>query len=140
MIDRLIQKLADHFPKRVIGNERGLCLAPLLIRYFIFRSGPLGIYLHRLCRSDEDRALHDHPWAFVSVILTSGYVEHTRRGQRRYRSGAILVRPAEWQHRLELERPAWTLVFRFRRVREWGFHCPQGWVGWEIFDRRGGCE
>jgi|SRR5579859_6280632 len=133
----LIDRIAANFPRRVIGAERG---SPLLIRYFLLRSAILGIYLHKLCRSDEDRALHDHPWTFVSIILTGGYIEHTPDGQRRYWPGAILYRPAEWQHRLELDRPAWTLVFRFRRRREWGFHCPGGWVHWLTFDQQGGCE
>jgi len=140
MVDRWIQKVASHFPRRVIGSEHGLQKAPLLIRYFLIRSKYFGLYLHRLCRSDEDRALHDHPWTFVSVILTAGYIEHTPSGAKRQRPGAILYRPALWQHRLELTRPAWTLVFRFEKYREWGFHCPQGWMPWYEFDKRGGCE
>lgn len=113
---------------------------PLLVRYFLFRSKPFAVYLHELCRSDEDRALHDHPWTFISIILSAGYIEHTTKGARRYRPGSILYRPAEWQHRLELDKPAWTLVFRFRRRREWGFICPAGWLAWFEFDKRGGCE
>jgi len=134
-----IQHFANRFPKRIIGNERGL-QCPLLIRYFLFRSKFLGVYLHSLCRSDEDRAHHDHPWAFISIILTQGYIEHTPQGKRWHGPGSILYRPAKWQHRLELQKPAWTLVFRFRRVREWGFHCTAGWIPWQEFDRRGGCE
>src|SRR5258706_648975 len=130
-----IQRFADRFPKKFIGAERGLQMCPLLIRYFLFRSKLLGIYLHRLCRSDEDRALHDHPWAFISIILTSGYVEHTPRGKQWHGPGSILLRPAKWQHRLELDKPAWTLVIRFRRVREWGFHWPARWIPWQEVDK-----
>lgn len=136
----ILERFAKRFPRRVIGPERGLRMAPLLIRYFLLRTKFLGVYLHHLLRSDEDRALHDHPWSFVSIILTTGYVEHTPKGARRYGPGSILIRPAEWQHRLELDRSAWTLVIRFRRVREWGFHCLRGWVPWQQFDRQGGCE
>ena len=35
------------------------------------------LYLHCFLRSDDDRALHDHPAAAVSWILHRGYVEHT---------------------------------------------------------------
>jgi hypothetical protein len=118
MMDRWIQKFANHFPRRIIGPERGLGMAPLLFRYFLIRSKYFGLYLHRLCRSDEDRALHDHPWTFISIILTAGYIEHTPTGAKQYRPGAILYRPALWQHRLELSRPAWTLVFRFAKYRD----------------------
>jgi len=134
----MIQAIANRFPHRVIGWD--VPAGPLLIRYFLFRADRFAVYLHRLCRSDEDRALHDHPWSFISIILTAGYIEHTPQGPRRHRPGSVLIRPAEWQHRLELARPAWTLVLRFRRRREWGFICPSGWVAWHIFDRQGGCE
>jgi hypothetical protein len=140
MLDRWLQKIASRFPRRVIGSEQGLQKAPLLFRYFLIRSKYFGVYLHRLCRSDEDRALHDHPWTFISIILTAGYIEHTPDGPKPHRPGAILYRPAEWQHRLELSKPAWTLVFRFQKTREWGFWCPQGWIHSEQFDKQGGCE
>lgn len=42
-----------------------------LTRYFIWkpRNKKFGrIYLHHIIRSDHDRALHDHPWGFVSLI------------------------------------------------------------------------
>ena len=36
------------------------------------------LYLHEFSRSDDDRALHDHPWLFnLSVLLSGTYVEHT---------------------------------------------------------------
>lgn len=139
-LDRWIQKFANHFPRRVIVSEYRLQISPLLFRYFLFRSNWFGVYLHRLCRSDEDRALHDHPWTFISIILTAGYIEHTPEGANQHRPGAILYRPVLWQHRLELSRPAWTLVIRFRKFREWGFICPNGWIPWQEFDKRGGCE
>src|SRR5574337_503235 len=34
-------------------------------------------YLHCFLRSDDDRALHDHPWFWCSVLLRGRYVEHT---------------------------------------------------------------
>lgn len=123
---------------RVISADHAL--GPLLIRYFLIRTKYIGVYLHRLCRSDEDRALHDHPWTFISLLLTEGYQEHTPSGIVYKRPGSLLYRPAKWRHRLELTKPVWTLVIRFRRCREWGFHCPQGFVHWQQFDKRGGCE
>jgi hypothetical protein len=47
----------------------------------IGRSGPnrqypwIGARVHTILSSDDDRALHDHPWAFVTIILRGGYVE-----------------------------------------------------------------
>lgn len=125
---------------------------PLLTRYFLFRSKRLAIFIHHLHASDEDRALHDHPWAFLTFLLSSGYWEHVdnwreikqkswlpqfqriagRFWRRRF---SILYRPAKWRHRLELERPVWTLVIRFRRERDWGFWTDSGWQFWKDYGK-----
>lgn len=120
--------------KRTIWScqaERG----PLLIRYFLFVTAPLSIYLHCLVTSDEDRALHDHPWSFVTLLFHRGYWEHTPEGRFWRRRWSVLWRAAEWQHRIEVDRPTWTLVFRFRRRRMWGFITPKGWQEWKAYGR-----
>lgn len=112
---------------------------PLLTRYYLLNTRWGAIYLHHLHASDEDRALHDHPWSFVSVLLTCGYFEwtETTAGHTRtwYPRWSVLRRPAEWRHRLELVRPAWTLVFRSPIKREWGFITPSGWMHWKDYGR-----
>lgn len=117
-----------------------------------------GFRVHNLVRSDKDRELHDHPFDFVSIILKGGYFEWTPTadgGQQRkwYGPGSVIRRRAEDLHRIELNRrptlfeqsgvyvagsggediPAWTLVFRSRHRREWGFMTPAGWVHWKQF-------
>jgi hypothetical protein len=59
--------------KQIIRSDDG---QPYLIRWAI-NTPLLGIKLHHILRSDEDRDLHDHPWSFLSVILWGGYWEHT---------------------------------------------------------------
>ncbi len=108
---------------------------PLLVRYFLFRTRWISVYLHHLIGSDEDRALHDHPWSFVTFLLTGGYWEITPAGRFWRHWLSVLYRPAEWSHRLELTRPVWTLVFRWSRRREWGFWetmrvCGKDWKRW----------
>lgn len=124
--------------RRVIWScqaDRG----PLLTRYYLVDSERFAVYLHHLHVSDDDRHLHDHPWDFLSVLLSSGYYEHTESVQRLgsvkawRRRFSVLYRPAEWRHRLDLVRPTWTLVFRFRRRREWGFVTPRGWQPWQEY-------
>lgn len=105
----------------------------LLIRYFILNTRVFGIFLHHLISSDDDRALHDHPWSFITILLTGGYWEHTTT-ERLWRGRfSVLFRPAEWQHRLELEKPVWTLVIKFRTRRSWGFIMKDGWHKWEKY-------
>lgn len=117
----------------------GLVEEPLLIRYILFRLPAFGIYVHHLLRSDFDRALHDHPWPFVSIMLRGGYTEihdQTLDGKPvevQCPPGTVLLRPAEWRHRIVMPRrgaTAWTLVLVGRRQRRWGFWLKDGWCWW----------
>ena len=93
-----------------------------------------GVYLHRFLRDDDDRALHDHPWQFISILLAGGYTEHTDNGPIERKAFSIAFRGAEHKHRIELStKPCWTIIIRGSRVREWGFWCPQGFVHWKKF-------
>lgn len=64
-------------------------------------------YLHQFIRDDEDRALHDHPWANVSIVLGGQYIEHTISAggvhwRHIFRAGAVKFRSAKAAHRVEL--------------------------------------
>lgn len=49
---------------------------PYLYRWWIIpKNRFFNIYLHRFLRSDDDRALHDHPWWSLGVILHGAYNE-----------------------------------------------------------------
>jgi hypothetical protein len=99
------------------------------------------VYLHQFHRSDDDRALHDHPWLFNCSILLSGtYTEHTIDAggihrRRVLRAGAWRFRWGRAPHRVELHAgQCWTLFITGPVVRAWGFHCAeQGWIPWEKF-------
>lgn len=142
-------------PHFVIGEPEN----PYLLRWYVIpRNRHMNIYLHKFMRSDDDRALHDHPWPFMSLVLKGGYWEH-REGKlvtaKSWRSpGSIAFRKPDTLHRVELEqdygrwrfdpdggyeKPCWTLFFTGPKVREWGFRCepPIGWRHWEEFDVKG---
>lgn len=119
-------------PHFVVGDPS----RPYLLRWYVLpRNDWFNVYIHRFLRDDDDRAMHDHPWASVSLLLRGRYVEETAAGRKEYRAGSLVWRSAEYTHRVELPggRPCWTLFVTGRRVREWGFHCPQGWVHWRVF-------
>ena len=115
-------------------------------------------YVHRFLRSDEDRALHDHPWAWVTVLLDGSYWEHVPAApdhpagptvRRRRTAGDIVVRrDAAYPHRIELDqgRPVTTLFLTAVKSREWGFWCRRGWRPWRVFTEHNagggvrGCE
>lgn len=121
--------MASRPPDFVIGND-------YLRRWWVVpRNDYANLYLHEFRASDDDRALHDHPWASTSVIIAGRYLEHTPDGAFERKAGDVVSRAAEALHRVELfpEETAITLFFTGPKVREWGFACPQGWRHWTEF-------
>lgn len=120
-------------PDFVIGPSDN----PYLLRWYVLPRNEYGnVYLHSILRSDDDRALHDHPWRNTSVVLEGRYFEHLADGSRHERAvGWSGSREATDSHRLEVlpGEYARTLFFTGPKVREWGFHCPHGWRHWEAF-------
>jgi hypothetical protein len=131
------RRLRGGEPHFVIGHGDD----PYMLRWYIIpRNRWLNIYLHKFLRDDDDRALHDHPWWFVSLMLEGCYVEKTDEGYEHRTAGSIAYRPAVHRHRVILERrengeikPCWTLIVTGRKSRTWGFWCPKGFVPWHIF-------
>lgn len=104
--------------------------------WIVPRNLACNVYLHEFSGSDDDRAMHDHPWDNTSYILSGRYIEHTPAGRFLRQEGDVVQRRATDQHRIEVfegEPPVLTLFITGPKVREWGFHCPQGWVHWQEF-------
>lgn len=93
------------FKKHVItGCESdGLRGVPYLTRWRLIETSLGAIYLHKFHRSDG-KDLHDHPWAFASIILWRGYIEETPDGAQEVWEGsvaegeAMLARNERWQY------------------------------------------
>lgn len=115
---------------------------PYLNRWwYIPRNRFANNYIHQFLRSDDDRALHDHPWIFnISILLHGSYIEerilaggtHTKKV---YTVGDIIFRGPWTAHRVEVidGQDAITMFLTGPVIREWGFHCPNGWRSWKIF-------
>jgi len=115
-------------PDEVIGEN-------YMRRWHIRRSrNSWNLYLHRYDGSDDDRALHDHPWRSVGIVLWGRLYEITEQGEQRLWPFIPKYRRAEYAHRLSLKsKLAFTLFITFKKEREWGFLCPKGWVHWRDF-------
>jgi hypothetical protein len=116
-------------PDFVIGND-------YLRRWWIIpRNEGCNVYLHHILHSDDDRALHDHPWANTSYLLAGSYVEVTPDGEFVREAGCIVQREATDAHRLIIPDGggAVSLFITGPKIREWGFHCPNGWRHWKEF-------
>lgn len=121
--------MAGRAPDFVIGDD-------YLRRWWIVPRNKLcNVYLHEILHSDDDRALHDHPWDNTSMLVEGSYVEHTPEGRFVHGAGSVVHRKATDAHRLEIPAGsrAISLFFTGPMVREWGFHCPQGWRHWREF-------
>lgn len=140
-------------PDFIIGPEA----QPYMLRWHIWRTPLIALYLHKFLQDDDPGALHDHPYENLSWVLSGGYWEHTSNGRLRKRAaGSLVPRLAHWPHRVELirdltvelapmiytvaARPAISLFLCGPRRRHWGFHCPRGWVHWQqyVASRSGG--
>lgn len=155
--DAILRWACNRTPDFVIGGAE----RPYLQRHWLLpRNRFFNVYVHQFLRSDDDRALHDHPWLFNASWLIDGeYIEHT------IEEGGIAVatprKAGDWKfrwgrapHRVELrEIPAWrgqlgpgvictpapiplacwTVFVTGPVVRVWGFHCPRRWVPWQEF-------
>ncbi|CAN0046040.1 unnamed protein product [Chrysoparadoxa australica] len=166
LTDALQYHNAERPPDFVIGSPRD----PYLQRWFVVRKGLAwlsllpeerrrilaeedprddsagggNLFVHEFLRSDDDRALHDHPWPWTTIILAGHYIEHvpadpddpagpTRQILRR--EGDVVQRAAHDPHRVELidQRGVITLFHTSAKVRDWGFWCHWGWRPWWEF-------
>lgn len=135
-------------PDFVIGEKDD----PYFERWYIIpRNRWFNIYLHHFLKSDDDRALHDHMYVNMSILLSGWYFEHLRNDRIEIRMPwRPIFRLPKTAHRIELvsDAPVWTLFITGPCVREWGFLCPGGWRHWSVFtstDAKGsivgkGCE
>lgn len=166
----LLRKLLRNWHVEVGGRDRDVRIpgdpgidAYMLRWWKIKRNAFFNIYYHLVLRSDEDAALHDHPWWNFSIVLEGGYYEHLiREGgvheKTWYPAGSVRFRRSgAFAHRLELmrvhssgaelppgsktgfEMPVKTIFITGPALRRWGFHDPQnGWV--DAYDWDEHCE
>lgn len=165
MLKRFLKKLlvATGTLAEVYLDSRGLHRptptpdSKLYLRRFRLLRTPWGrIHLHRIYTADTGRDLHNHPYAFRSIILSGGYDELRHVGAEPVRdavtgnpvvdaSGQYAEQPAlrtlswrqgdinrvgaEARHRLVAVLPdTWTLVLGGATVQNWGFFTAGGFV------------
>lgn len=109
----------------------------------------IAIRVHHICTADLDRALHDHPWSFLSVVLHGFYIEKRpikispcffehysddfhgtyERGAFTFRKcGSVAFRHATDRHRITdvCSGGVWTLFITGPQRQWWGFYTPKG--------------
>lgn len=117
-----------------------------LIRLRIVQTPWFGVYLHDLLNPDPADP-HDHPWPFISVILSGEYTEDFYpwpqfRGmikpefrEQTWKRWSIHRMGRESAHRIKSAAPGTkSLIFVGRRSRQWGFWTEDGWVPWTEYE------
>lgn len=129
---------------------------PFLDRWGLVHERVGGFYLHHIAGPDPGKDLHDHPWAFISIVLRGGYTEQhaptaiavdiarsaemghrwgTDRKPRVWRRWTVHRMPLSIAHRIvNARRNTWTLVLRGPTRRVWNFYPPTGKVAWTEYD------
>lgn len=118
---------------------------PYMLRWWVIPRG-VGpcVYLHKILRSDDDRAGHDHPWNNHTYVIEGGYDEVIYNPAAPWRPidtitrtpGDIVSRAATDTHRLIVPDGGYaiSLFVTGPKVRDWGFWCPsKRWVDWRDF-------
>jgi hypothetical protein len=113
----------NHPPVLLIkwAERLGLPDCPYVIRWRI--EVPAGsLRIHHWLGPDDDRAFHDHPWPFTTLVLRGGYTDFSPAGAEHLRAGSIRYRAAVYQHTVVPDAGgAWTVLITGPPMRSWGF-------------------
>jgi hypothetical protein len=113
-LERMLERLLPH---EEIGWKE---LNEVFTRFMVVKTPWFRVFIHRLNAPKWHPQAHDHPWSFLSVILSTGYWERSPRG-------TILNQTVQDEQRLleefeplrirgEWFRPEPTLLHRIRAL------------------------
>ena len=111
---------------RIRWHEKlGLPECPYVHRWYV-QTPWFSIRLHHWTGSDDVRALHDHPWPFVTFVLSGHYLDVTEVDGQWFTSECrqwhLYYRPALHTHAVVPNgSQPWTLLLTGPVVRRWGF-------------------
>ena len=118
VLRKVIKRRAPDF---VVGNSA----APSMERWRILKGRIFSVYIHRILKSDQDDALHDHPWASFSWLISGSYIEVNEKGRHIFQAGSFIGRRAEHRHRILVQDDSneeiITIFCVGRKTRDWGF-------------------
>lgn len=105
-----------------------------LTRLHLIKTPWFAVCLHWIHKPDPEPFDHDHPVSFVSLILRGGYQEwRSDISCRRRWINFFRADEADCHTIYEVDPNTLTLCFMGPKRREWGFHRPQGWIGWKAY-------
>jgi len=132
MIRFLLNFILSFFILREMRTSEG----ELYLRQYRFLKTPwFSIYLHQICKSDEDQHLHNHVSDFYQILLSGEIIETYRlvpsplTYREYYFPGEVVKRKANDLHRIRLtSEKAWILILSFKKIQEWGYETENGFI------------
>ena len=81
------------------------------------------IRLHKWIKSEPIAHEHDHAWNFIAITLKGGYIDLSKDGIDKVKTGSVRYRNAEHAHKVILAKNTvcWSLLFTSRPFKKWGF-------------------
>jgi len=104
--------------KEAVGNSS----CPTLIRTALAIGG-YSLRLHRFAPGHVDSHHHDHPWSFVTIVVSGTYEDVARSGRvDRLTPGSVRFRRSDHAHVVNVGPSGCTTVVLTGRIRNnWGF-------------------
>ncbi len=100
---------------------------PYLVRW-VLNLGLFSVRLHHWVRSDDRRHRHDHPWWFITIVLSGGYFDQTDSKDEWLPAGSIRLRKPLHKHIVYVPPGGcWTVLLTGPRLRNWGFYVGKKW-------------
>lgn len=116
---------------------------PFLFRLRVLQTPWFSVLIHHIQQDDLDRAPHDHPWPFASLILRGGYHELiwdepsqlSESRSRTRKPGSFARIKLDQAHQItELRGDVWTLAFTGRHHGTWRFWTKEGPIDWRNYE------
>lgn len=116
----------------------GLPECPYVYRWRFEIRGLGSLRVHHWVGPDDDRAFHDHPWWFLTLVIKGGYTDMSPSSPAEYQGGhishwdhlhvgSIRFRRALHQHTVVPDLGGcWTILVTGPRTRTWGFWLSKG--------------
>lgn len=110
-------------------------------RYRLLSTPWLRIYIHKICQSDQDKHMHDHPWSFFSFLLWGSYQEWSAFApnwnsvkEQVFPAYSLVRHHRTDAHRIRLLTPhVWSFVVAWGKTYPWGYQTEHGWMDHERY-------
>lgn len=96
----------------------------LMNRKSLLSLGRFKVRIHKFSNKDKSGKLHNHPFSYISIVLSGGYTEELKDGVITHQpTGAVIIRKSNTPHRIIscLENTKTLIITFYNKTNEWNF-------------------